>query len=283
MDDALRKLAQSVQVIRKLKRAPGGQTDRINMSHKDVVKRVPELTEGARHLTEGKITKQDYDSLVNTHKPIMPYENVPRPATHEEMHNALKSDQRPFLGKTKDIPEGTPVGNRLDIPAYKDHGVWIPTTHEQQAGFSAGPKLGHDSVSHVVDATLGVHEPAAMKYARGDTNKATFATIKGNHVPITPEEAYAMAQEALHHPEWAQVGMDPERHSYFYDRKTTQPIVSAKRVLQVGPLVLAHKPVYGKKEDFSFSEGGSVHPAYHIHGTHIREEIHGKPVFTGEL
>ena len=26
-----------------------------------------------------------------------------------------------------------------------------------------------------------------------------------------------------------------------------------------------------------------VHPAYHIHGTHIREEIHGKPVFTGEL
>jgi len=55
MDDALRKLAQSVRVIRSLHRGAGGQTDRINMSHKDVVKRVPELTEGARHLTEGKI------------------------------------------------------------------------------------------------------------------------------------------------------------------------------------------------------------------------------------
>jgi len=37
----------------------------------------------------------------------------------------------------------------------------------------------------------------------------------------------------------------------------------------------------------NYRRGGTVephvHPAYHIHGTHIREEIHGKPVFTGEL
>jgi hypothetical protein len=52
-----------------------------------------------------------------------------------------------------------------------------------------------------------------------------------------------------------------------------------------------HKPAdkkpETKQEPQHIAHGGTVephvHPAYHIHGTHIREEIHGKPVFTGEL
>ena len=269
MDDTLRKLAHSVTVIRHLQR--GGNVDRTKMSHKDVTKRVPELTEGAQKLASGEISKLDYDALVNRHKPITPYESVPRPATYEEMHAALKENQKPLLGKTEDIPEGTPVGNRLDIPAYVNHQTWIPTTHEQEAGFKAGKVLGHNSVSHVTDAVFGVHEPAAVNFSQGNTNKGTWAVIKGNHVKTTPEEARALAVEAMHHPEWVQVGMDPERHSYFYDRHTTQPIVSAARVLQVGPLVLAHKPVYGKKEDFAFKDGGDVEAYADPKSKHIQD------------
>lgn len=236
----------------------GGEVDRRKMSHKDVTKRVPELTEGAQKLAAGEITKEDYDDLVNTHKPITPYDSVPRPATHDEMFNALQSHQVDKIGKSHEIPEGTPVSNRLDIPAYIRHETWVPVTHEQKSGFQAGAPLSYNSVSHVKDATLGVHEKAALNYSQGKSDKGTWAVIKGNHVHTTPEEAHAMATAALDDPEWVQVGMDPERHSYFYDRKTTQPIVSAARVLQVGPLVLAHKPVYGKKEDFAFREGGEV-------------------------
>lgn len=258
MDEALRKLAQSVTAIRHLQR--GGGVDRTNMSHKDVTKRVPELTEGAQKLSNGEITKEDYDDLVNEHKPITPYTSVPLPATHDEILNALQSHQKDKINKSHEIPEGTPVSNRLDIPAYINHQTWVPVTHEQKAGHQAGTPLSYNSVSHVTDATFGVHEGAASSYARGKTNKGTWATIKGNHAHITPEDAHAMATEALNHPDWAQVGMDPERHSYFYDRKNTQPIVSAERALQVGPLVLAYKPVYGKKEDFAFEKGGYVDP-----------------------
>jgi hypothetical protein len=43
------------------------------------------------------------------------------------------------------------------------------------------------------------------------------------------------------------VGMDPRRHGYFYDRKTMKPVTHAKHVVQIGPLVLAHKPTYGEE------------------------------------
>jgi hypothetical protein len=70
--------------------------------------------------------------------------------------------------------------------------------------------------------------------------------------------AMARAQEYLDHPEWAQVGMDPERHGYFYDRRSMKPITAAEEAIQIGPLVLARKPQYGNKKDFKYADGGDV-------------------------
>jgi hypothetical protein len=157
-------------------RQDGGTVDRTKMSHKDVTQRVPELTEGARKLFSGDITKEDYEALVNKHKPIMPYESVPNPATDKEIFNALKTPQKEKIGKSREIPEGTPVINRLDIPAYVNHQTWVPVTHEQGAGFKAGTPLSYNSVSHVTDATLGVNEDAAMSYARNKNDKSPKGT-----------------------------------------------------------------------------------------------------------
>ena len=38
-----------------------------------------------------------------------------------------------------------------------------------------------------------------------------------------------------------------------------QPVRSAEEVIQIGPLVLAKKPQYGKKEDYKYAEGGEAH------------------------
>jgi hypothetical protein len=65
--------------------------------------------------------------------------------------------------------------------------------------------------------------------------------------------AEEVANKALNSDSWAQVGMDPTRHSYFYDRKTMRPIVSADMAIQIGPLVLAKNPVYGDVSKFQFS------------------------------
>jgi hypothetical protein len=235
--------------------------DRINMHFKDVTKRVPELTEGAQKIQADELTRAQYERLVNKHKPVKPYEFVPKPATRDEAYNALNSDKRDLYGVPSSMLEaGHPVGLRLDIPAYSDHGVWVPAVHQQDAGFGAGDRIGYENVAGVMNPKFGMSEKAALNIAAGKP-KGTIATIKGDWNPMDEATAMARAQEYLDHPEWAQVGMDPERHGYFYDRRTMQPITAADEAIQIGPLVLARNPQYGNKKDYKYAEGGEAHMA----------------------
>jgi hypothetical protein len=236
-------------------RSDGGEVDRRQMHHKDVTERVPQLTEGANKLAQGEIDKHEYQRLVNQHKPVHPYESVPAPATHEEMYAALQENKRDKLGQAENIPEGHPVGLRLDIPAYKDHGVWVPTIHNQ----SDHKTIAHDSHAMVSDATFKIPQNKALKVATG-TAKSPFATIDGNFNHISHEDAIQLAAHALNHPEWTQVGMDPERHGFFYDRRTQRPVKNAAKVLQVGPLVLAHHAELGNLSDpeYHYALGGNI-------------------------
>ena len=235
--------------------------DRINMHFKDVTKRVPELQEGAQKVKGEEMTRAEYEKLVNKYKPVKPYEFVPKPATRDEAYNALNADKRDLYGTPSSmLKAGHPVGLRLDIPSYSDHGVWVPAIHEQDAGFKAGDRIGYESIAGVMNPTFGMHEHGALNIAAGKP-KSTIATIKGEWNPMDETTAVARAQEYLDHPEWRQVGMDPERHSYFYDRATMQPITAAEEAIQIGPLVLAKKPQYGNKKDFKYAEGGEVHMA----------------------
>jgi hypothetical protein len=235
--------------------------DRINMHFKDVTKRVPELQEGAQKIQADELSRAEYEKLVKKYKPVKPYAFVPKPATMEEAVNALKEDQRELFGAaSKGLQAGHPVGLRLDIPAYRDHGVWVPAVHQQESGFKAGDRIGYENVAGVLNPTFGMHEHGALNIAAGKP-KSTIATIKGGWNPISEQDAVARAQEYLNHPDWRQVGMDPERHSYFYDRANMQPITAAEEAIQIGPLVLAKKPQYGNKKDFKYADGGDVHMA----------------------
>ena len=235
--------------------------DRINMHFKDVTKRVPELTEGAQRVKADEMSRAEYEKLVNRYKPVKPYDFVPKPATRDEAYNALTSDKRDLYGTPSGMLQaGDPVGLRLDIPAYSDHGVWVPAVHRQAAGFGAGDRIGYENIARVMNPTFGMSEKAALSIAAGKP-KGTIATIKGEWNPMDEATAMARAQEYLDHPDWAQVGMDPERHGYFYDRRSMQPITAAEEAIQIGPLVLARKPQYGNKKDFKYAGGGEAHMA----------------------
>jgi hypothetical protein len=232
--------------------------NRLDMNFKDVTKRIPKLTDAANMVARGEMTAGQYDSLVRKLKPVTPYDFVPKPATAEEAINALSADAKSSFGvPSKTLKAGDPVGLRLDIPAYRDYGVWVPTVHEQASGFGAGKKVGHENVAAVKNPQFGMSPKAALSIATGKP-KGTIATIKGEWNPINEKDAVARAQEYLNHPDWRQVGMDPERHSYFYDRSTMAPVIGADEVIQIGPLVLAKKPRYGKPEDFPFKKGGAI-------------------------
>ena len=227
-----------------------GNVERIQQSFKDVTKRIPQLTEAAQKLSDGTILYDEYDRLVNEFKPIIPYETVPAPETNEDMLNALQaSDPRKVekLGQAVNIENGTRVKLRLDIPAYTRQGVWIPTIHGQD-----NRTIAHESTAIVTNAGFSASQRTAERIAVGGA-KGPFATIDGSFVQASPEQAFAIAQQMMNDPDVVQVGFDPERHSYFYDRMTTQPVVGAEQVVQIGPLVLAKNPVFGNKSEFKYS------------------------------
>lgn len=232
--------------------APEKGTSRAAMHYKDVTQRSKELQAAIKKVEAGEMTKQEYDQLVNKVKAVYPYEEVPMYADIEKIKGVITKDK---TEKVKDpmelLPKGYPVGLRLDIPAYRDKDTWVVSVHEQKKGWEAGTPLGYTSTAVISNATFGVHEKAATNIAKGSV-KGTIAVMKGNWVPMESKQAKAYADNALKNPAWKQVGMDPERHSYFYDRNNMQPIVAAEQVIQVGGFVIAYRPTYAKKDQFKY-------------------------------
>jgi len=226
------------------------QVNRIDMHYKDVGKRVPELTEAAQRVARGEATAADYDTVVNKFKPVAPYSFVPAPATVEDAMRALNKTKRLMYGKTSEIQPGEIADLRLDIPAYQNHGVWINSIHRDKQPTVYG------SISSVKNARMFGAPDRAFRVATGEAQKGPWATISGEWNPLDEATAVKNAQQYLTHEDWRQVGYDPERHGYFYDRHTMEPVTGAEEVLQIGPLVLAKKPIYGVKAEQKFAEGG---------------------------
>ena len=203
---------------------------------------------------KGGVTASEYHTLVNELKPVAPYKFIPPAATAPQMKSALKKGQVDKVNAP--IKDGQQVGLRLDIPAYSNHGTWVPTIHGAD-----GKPISHRAVAVVTDATFGAKETQSLRVAKGGA-KSPFATIDGAFENGTKKATMAEAKAALNDPEYVQVGFDPERHSYFYDRTTQEPVIGAERVIQVGPLVLAKKPKYGKRSDFLFQEEGKAVDPY---------------------
>jgi hypothetical protein len=213
--------------------------------------RSPELAAAAQQLQRGEITKKEFDELVNRYKPIPVYTEPLKPATPEQMFDALDTAKREKINP--DIKAGTSIGLRLDIPAFNRKGVFVVSIHEKRTPSAAGKTIGYGSVAKIKDVTFGLgKETEALKIAAG-ASKDVLQTMEGKWVPTNPEEAYREAQAAIKNPEWIQIGIDPTRHSYFYDRRTTQPVIKADEIIQIGNMILGKGVEFGKKEDFLFN------------------------------
>ena len=149
-------------------------------------------------------------------KPIRPYTKIKAPATREEMIGTLRKGKKDKVNTGAQYI-GQEVGLRLDIPAYTDAGVWVPTIHV--TGGTA-----HESVARITNVKFtqpgDTAEIKAGRVGRGEQNKSPFAQMRGTLESVDPAELEATAQEVLNDPEWTQVGYDPRRHTFFYDRAT---------------------------------------------------------------
>lgn len=218
----------------------------------------PELEAAIRGIAAGTTTHKQLDKLIAKHKPIKPYEFVPQPASDEDAERALKPAQKPKWRGHEQWPAGRKVGLRLDIPAYESHGVWVNSVHDEEGKGDDNLKVAYGPVSSVKNAVFDPTPHKAEEVGTGEKGKSSFARIKGDLHHISEDEAVEHMKTYLNHPDYAQVGFDPRRHGHFYDRKTMQPVTHSAHVVQIGPLVLAHKPTYGKRENYA--DGGEVKP-----------------------
>ena len=225
----------------------------------------PQLKEAAQALQRKEITKQEFDEIADTFYPAKLITEMPESPHARRIEAVLgkKVQTRPVVDETisKELEiqskEGKRFGTRLDIPAYNIHDTWVVTVHGPG---KTGKALHYSKTAYLTDVTFMSDPDKALKVATGDTSKQSFARMEGQWKDITPDDVYDLAAEELNKPnsEWVQIGMNPYKHSYFYDKKTMQPILSADEVIQVGPLVLARNVKRGNSSDFAFEEGGVV-------------------------
>ena len=263
---APKKAAQKSGTLQRLIDEEGLDLEEIREAYKVQQRKeqVPSVAKAASDLDEGVITKQEYDKVVKKDNPILPIVEMPEVPSLKRIEAVLgnKVNKTGIVGKNinpADL-EGKRISSRLDIPAYNNYDTWVVTLHEPKAG----KVLGYGQTSYLKDVEFHLpkdtgKQTKGMKIAKGGA-KNPYAAIDGTYTNVSPEEAYAVAARELNNPDsqWIQIGMNPHRHSYFYDKSTGEPVLFADEVIQVGPLVLGRGVKKGDPKDFKFKAGGSI-------------------------
>ena len=225
----------------------------------------------------GEISQEDYMSAVRENMPIKPFEEVPEVPTVMDVASSLTSDKvaKGIIGVNKEIADGYYVGLRLDIPAYDTYDTWVVSLHqgkraEARAPFLGGKAVGYGQTAVITNATFDSTPMAALNIARGK-GKQTIARMFGDFKNESPEQVRQRAVDIMKGSEynsdykelgkmegWVQVGMNPFRHSWFYDKRDGRPLAEASEIIQVGALVLAKDAVKVSASDPRFEAKSRV-------------------------
>ena len=176
------------------------------------------------------------------------------PPTEQKAIEALASSKQPFWRQHESLPEGTPVGVRIDIPAFLNKGTYVQTIHEPATPGNVGDRIGYDtSVRLSGPVRFFVKEGSedigsgALAIKEGRAKKHPIATVEGR---LTNNRSIPADIES-----WTPVGMDPEKHSYFYDKRTDRPVIGGSESYSVGNTVFVKDPIYGNPQDFRYQRG----------------------------
>jgi hypothetical protein len=217
----------------------------------------PQVAQALEEYLKGNISQADRIKIVNKFLPIRKRGELPPEYTDEQIVNALLSNKQSKA--LAEVPAGMRVGNRLDIPAYTQHGVYVDTTHD-----AAGKPISYGRTGHLKDVEFSSKPNQAVRVGLGTKEqaltpmgaemgaaKSPFALIKGTNVGTKDDEVRRMMAEMLNDPDYVQVGMDPRRGSQFFNKETGMPVFAAEEKFQAGPLVIV--PRRGLEET-SFQE-----------------------------
>ena len=171
-----------------------------------------------------------------------------------DVNNANKAKSG-VIGLDSTIEKGAEVTARLDIPAYNNRDIWVATLKKTK-GTAEDKKSKYGRTAVLKDVEFSIEGKTLEKQSKNIRNiakgyseetgkkvqKSPLATMKGKWQDVSDEDAFEMAKKAMDDPSYIQVGFNPERHSFFYDKATMMPVFEATDIIQVGPLVLAKVP-----------------------------------------
>ena len=221
----------------------------------------PQLKEAAQLLEDKKISKETFDEIADTFYPsklITELPEVPIPRRIEAVVAGKKAQGNVITPERSEELAGQTVSTRLDIPAYNNYNTWVVTVASPSKAF----KSTYGESANLTDVVFGspTGQAKAIKIATGGA-KTPFAVMEGAWKNKSTKELALIAEKHLANPtksDWIQVGMNPYKHSYFYDKASMLPVTNADEVIQIGSLVLAKGTKYGKKTDYEFKKGGTM-------------------------
>ena len=217
-----------------------------------------EVKQEADLLSEGKTTSRKFRETVKKHNPSrkITIDDFPEFTTKKSIAGALKEEQRDkILDVDVDIPDGTVVGSRLDITAYKEFDKWVVSLHEPKKGGGKGKIKAYGQVATLKGGIkFDSSSTTTLNIARQRQSKTTIGRIEGKFYNEDPEKMYKKAYDIVanpdKYPEWVQVGFNPDRGSQFYITGTNRPVFEADEAIQVGRLVLAKNVKKPTKEQY---------------------------------
>jgi len=245
---------------------------------KRLVGRQTELEEIAKKYRDNPTDEvlDEYRLKVDELNPIKKIQEMPELPTDLDVRGALgtKVDtlggkRTGLVGVNRNIEEGTRVASRLDINGYTDYNKWIATLTVPKTKIKdfvkSNPNLSptrYARAVHLKNVDLKQTEnlqKQSLDIATG-ASKRPHAVMEGDFLANDPKDVYDYAKEIFEQKpkEWVQVGYNPIRAGFFYERGTGIPIESAEEIVQVGPLVLAKNVVGGSIRDYFFNKGGDV-------------------------
>jgi hypothetical protein len=193
----------------------------------------PEIRDLLQRRKNGeKISQAQFDEAVNatfpsTLVPVPTFESLP---TRKEIDNAIDKGQRESRINVSTLEAGDKVTLRQDVPSWTKKGVGVVTVQTPLG-------KGYEASAAILNPVFKTNEKASLKIAMGDA--------KGPHIAVLGEwDANQAVPDNLG--SWTQVGYNPDRHSFYYERGTNKEVVSGDRAFQVGNTVFVENPVYGK-------------------------------------
>jgi len=171
------------------------------------------------------------------------------PPSEDDLTKAIlisNKDKVSKIGKARELPEGTPVAIRIDIPAFNEStkqmgkSVYAVTVHESKGGKGFGSPIGYETMARLSGSVVfASKETEAIRVATGETTKTPLATVKGAFDPSReiPKDIDS----------WTPVGFDPKKAAYFYNKRTGEEVIGGTDSLSVGNTVFTRIPEYGTR------------------------------------